>query len=83
MFDLGDLAVVGERHAIRVILEDGRATILADVEGFIDRVDEGHGVIDGGFGDFGAIHLEHIGAALAEFALLAVVSEFDAHDMIA
>ena len=82
-FNLVDPAVVFERHAIRVVFEDGRAAILADVERFVDRVDEGHRVADGGPGDFGAVHLEHVGAAFAEFALLAVVGEVDAHDMVA
>ncbi len=56
-----------------VVFEDGRAAILADVERFVDRVDEGHRVADGCLGDFGAVHLEHVGAAFAELTLLSVI----------
>ena len=46
--DLGDPAVVSERHPVRIVFEDRRAAILADIERLVDRIDEGNRVIDGG-----------------------------------
>src|SRR5271166_325719 len=57
-FNLVNPAVVFER--------DGRAAILADVERFIDRVDEGRRVADSGPRDLGVVHFANVSAAFAE-----------------
>ena len=38
-FNFVDPAVVFERHPVRVVFEDRRAAVLADVERLVDRVD--------------------------------------------
>jgi hypothetical protein len=56
--DLVDPTIILERHPIRIVFEDGRATILSDIERFIDRIDERNRVVDSGFSDFGLIRAE-------------------------
>ena len=56
--DLVDPTIIFERHPIRIVFEDGRATILSDIERFIDRIDERNRVVDSGFSDFGLIRAE-------------------------
>src|SRR5262252_4157451 len=66
-----------ERHLLQVVLDDGRASVLADIERFVEREASRNGLLDLALRDLLAVHGERAGAALAVAGAIVLEVELD------
>jgi hypothetical protein len=79
--DLVDPAIEAKRHPVRVVLDDRRAVVLADVERLVDRIGVRNGPLDRRLAGDSAVDCEGECSTRPDFARLAIVVEGDRERM--